>query len=107
MPELNNKFKITVTPVLFKQNNKFHLQLETKVNDEIVHKVIELEEEAVKEALIRIGWKSPDSEFDFKYKKNILEKFNHLIGHYLSLNHQELHAETIREIRKFLGVSYE
>lgn len=59
--------KVTVNPVLFKDETDCQcLQLVTDINGQISSKVVNLEEEAIKSALIKLGWKPPEALKEIK-----------------------------------------
>lgn len=58
-----NKVEIKVTANLFRDHDKMAIQLATDVNGQVVHKIINLEEKATIDALMRLGWKPPRENY--------------------------------------------
>lgn len=57
--KFDNTIKITVKTNLCKVDNVDHVQIITSVGEQVSRKIIELEDAAIREALIHLGWRPP------------------------------------------------
>ena len=55
----DNTIKITVKSNVCKVGNVDHIQIITSVAEQVSRKVVELEDAAIREALILLGWRPP------------------------------------------------